>query len=137
MWEFQQSVTKNSLSKEQVWATWSEVSNWNKWDDDIESSEGVFGDNSTLLIRPKSGPSITATMTCVPDESFTVNSNLPLWTRLEFVHIIKNSSAGLEITHGIKISGPLTFLFRYIIGRSVEANLPIAMEKLVQIAKSK
>lgn len=137
MWQFEYSVTGNNVSKEQIWTTWSDVTNWNKWDDDISSSEGAFTEGSTLSIKPKKGPRVTAIMTCKPHQSFTVKSCLPFGTNVEFVHFLTETPAGLKITHGITIQGPLTFLFKYIIGKSVEKNLPRAMDKLLHIAALK
>ncbi len=137
MWQFQYSVMAKNLSKEQVWAVWSDIANWNKWDDDIASSEGVFAEGAIISIKPKKGPRVSAAMTCELHQSFTVKSFLPLRTKLEFIHFLTETSAGLKITHGITIQGPLTFLFKYVIGKSVEKNLPAAMDKLLKIALSK
>ena len=134
MWQFQHSVTVNNLSKEQIWAVWSDVSNWKNWDDDIASSEGNFINNSTLLIKPKNGPRITASLICEPCNSFKVKSCLPLGATLEFSHFLTQVPSGLQITHGIIIKGPLTFLFKYVIGKTVKKNLPGAMKKLLFIA---
>jgi hypothetical protein len=137
MWQFEYSVTGNNISKEQVWAVWSDVNNWNKWDDDIDSSEGDFMDGAALSIKPKRGPRVNATMTCKLRQSFTVKSALPLGTKVEFTHFLTETPVGLKITHGITIQGPLTFLFKYVIGKSVEKNLPSTMNKLLNIAESK
>jgi hypothetical protein len=134
MWHFEYSVVGEKITKKQVWSVWSDVANWNKWDDDIESSEGIFSNNATLLIKPKKGPQVTASIVCEQDRSFTVRSKLPLGTKLEFSHFLTETPAGIKITHGVMIRGPLTFLFKYIIGKGVEKNLPCAMNKLLKIA---
>jgi len=137
MWQFQHSVTKNNLSKEQIWAVWSDVANWKDWDDDLISSEGNFINDSIIVLKPKNGPRITASLVCKPYDSFTVKCGLPLGTKLEFSHFLTQTSSGLQITHGIMIKGPLTFLFKYFIGKTVQRNLPTAMNKLLLIASSK
>jgi hypothetical protein len=87
MWQFEHTITVNDCSKEQIWATWSDVANWKNWDDDIESSTGSFVNHSTLSIKPKNGPHITASIVCEP-YTFTVTSRLPLSTTLEFSHYL-------------------------------------------------
>jgi len=62
---------------------------------------------------------------------------LPL-TTLDFTHTYTSGGAGKPamITHRIEMSGLLTPLFRRIIGKSIQKDLPHAMEKLARMAEA-
>lgn len=55
---------------------------------------------------------------------------------MEFVHEMVDSAGGVQLTHRVNISGPLSFLWARIIGAKTVAGLPHAMSKLVQQAKA-
>lgn len=135
MWEFSHSISTKEVNKKQIWVIWSDISNWKQWDHDIDSSEGVFVANSLIRIKPKKGPSIKATLDMVIEQSFDVYAKLPLGTNVKFYHSLTDLSDGIKLTHGIIIKGPLTFLFKYLIGNSVKKNLVATMKNLITLAK--
>ncbi len=65
---------------------------------------------------------------------FTTRSYLPL-AKMDFTHELNEKKGKLYITHGIKITGVLTFLFSRIIGGKIIKELPNAMEKLSKMAE--
>ena len=130
---------KTTAPKEQIWKLWADVPNWNIWDKDVETSE-LFGDfkkGTKGILRPVNAPKTKFTMTeCELLKSFTERTFLPL-CRLDFVHIITEVPDGLEITHKIVITGPLTFIFSKLVGKNIEKGLPKAIEKLIEIAENR
>jgi hypothetical protein len=87
-------------------------------------------------LKPVKGPWMPFTFTEVtPDVGFTDVSRLPL-ARLTFTHHISPTTAGSRITHGVSISGPLSPLFARVIGRTIAAGLPTAMQALARLAET-
>lgn len=129
---------KSKVTKDKVWKIYSDVSNWNKWDDTTEYSEieGDFALSCKGLIKSKGGPeSKFIVSNYIHLSKFTMTSKLPL-ARLDFIHEISQSSDYSLITHRIEIKGPLSFLFGPILGGKIIKDLPKTLNKLVEIAKA-
>lgn len=130
---------KTTATKEQLWELWSDVSNWNTWDHEIEYSEisGEFKVGTKGVLKPAGGPKTKFVITvCNPLQEFSDRSFLPLST-MDFVHTIREIPDGLEVSHEVRINGPLTFLFSRVIGKKIESSLPQVVEKLIYVAESK
>lgn len=121
-----------------VFAIWTDVSRWKEWDHEVTDSKlhGEFevGINGTL--KPRGGPSSRFTLSEVTSNvSFSDVSKLP-FTTLEFEHTLVESEDQTTIYHKVTMRGPLTFLFRRIIGRKIKRGLPVAVSQLARIAET-
>ncbi len=138
MWTTEVS-RKTIATKEQIWKVWTDVSNWNDWDKEVETSElfGQFKVGTKGTLKPKGGPNSKFEMIeCTNLKSFTDRSFLP-FCKMDFIHIMCETKDGLEITHKIVMTGFMTFLFAKIIGSKIKVGLPIAVEKLIELAEKK
>ena len=129
---------KTTATKERVWALWTDVPNWSVWDKEVEYSElfGQFQIGTKGILKATGGPKTKFLMTeCTKFKSFTDRSFLPL-CKMDFVHTMTETNGGLEITHKIVMTGLMTFLFSKVIGDKIKIGLPVAVEKLVEIAES-
>ena len=61
-------------------------------------------------------------------------TSLPL-AKMEFVHEMIDAAGGVQLTHRVNISGPLSFVWARIIGKKTVRGLPPAMNNLVRLAK--
>jgi Polyketide cyclase / dehydrase and lipid transport len=138
MWTFEHTV-EAALTPAQVWAVWTDVTGWPSWDHAIEWSrlEDVFQTGGMILLKPKGGPKVCARLTRVdPLEGFSDDSSLPL-CKLSFDHRLVETGTGVRLTHRVEISGPLTFLFRRVIGSKLAQEMPSAMGQLVELAQQR
>ncbi len=137
MWSKKVTI-KTDASKEQIWNLWSDVKNWNKWDEEIKFShlDGDFEVGTLGVLKPTKGPKSKFKIysTNKPNE-FTAIFYLPL-TKAYFTHELIEKDGQLYISHGIEMKGVLSFLFSRLIGENLIKNLPTAMEKLSQMAKN-
>lgn len=135
MWSKEISI-KSLSSKEQIWNLWTNVSNWNLWDDQIISSKlnGEFKMGQTGELIPAGGPKSTFKLIEVTEQkSFTSRSTLPLST-MDVIHEMREAEGEIIITHRVEISGVLSFVFSKLIGNKIIRHLPNAMNKLSNIA---
>jgi Ni,Fe-hydrogenase maturation factor len=58
-----------------------------------------------------------------------------LWLKIDFIHSITETKDGIEVTHKVVMTGFMTFLFSKVIGSKIKAGLPIAVEKLIELAE--
>ncbi len=138
MWTTEVS-RKTIAKKEQIWKLWADVPNWNIWDSEVESSElfGHFQTGTTGILKPKGSPKTKFEMIeCTKFKSFTDRSYLPL-CKMDFIHSITETHDGLVLTHKVLMTGFMTFLFSKVIGSKIKIGLPIAVNKLIEIAEKK
>ena len=121
-----------------VWQVWEDVNNWNTWDHGVESStiNGPFEAGTTGKLKPKGGPSVNTTLTKVERlNMFLVESKLPL-TKTIVSHYLTEDRGKTLVTHKVEMTGLLSFLFSFLIGRKMQKNLPQEMIAMVKKAES-
>lgn len=131
-------TAKTKASRGAVWKVWSDVANWNRWDQEIESARinGDFILGQTGELKPKGGPKAkTKIIELTPLRSFSDQTDLPL-AKLRFDHRMDEIDGSLQITHKISVSGPLGFLFSKILGKNLKRGLERALPKLIELAES-
>lgn len=131
MW-YKEVTVKTNATREQVWNLWIDVENWNKWDNDVEFSKlnGKFKKGTYGVLKTHKSPKAKFQLISVTElKEFTTRSLLPL-TQMEFSHKMQEKDGVLYITHGVRISGLLTFLFSRLIGKKIIKELPNSMKNL-------
>lgn len=136
MFTISKSVTIKT-SKEKIWTIWSDVANWPQWDKEVEWAklDGNFVKGATGTLKPKGGPASKFTVTeCEKYKAFADVTPLPL-TKLHFIHEMEAKNGELVVTHTVKMTGLLTFLFSRVIGKNIAKGLPKAMKNLKKVAE--
>ena len=131
-------VNRQTIAKkEQIWKLWADVTNWNSWDSDVESSE-LYGDfiaGTKGALKSKGGPKTNfIIIDCEFLKSFVNRSYLPL-CKIDFIHTLSETQKGLLITHRVEMTGLMTFFFSKVIGKNVAKGLPQAVENLIASAE--
>src|ERR1700730_17552287 len=71
-------------SAQDVWALWSDVGSWSKWDPDVEVcqlKQSSFQKGATAILKPRGGPKINIEIVeCIARQKFVSHSFLPLTT---------------------------------------------------------
>jgi hypothetical protein len=137
MWITEATHT-TAASRENIWKLWTDVGNWQQWDKDVEHSElfGAFQVGTEGTLKPVGGPKTAFEITeCTQQTSFTDRSFLPLCT-IDFVHTMKQTPQGIEITHKVVMQGLMTFVFSKIIGKNIERGFPRAVQTLAKLAET-
>ena len=130
-------TVETKASPAAVWHIWQDVKNWKTWDHGIEFSQldGPFVVGSTGTLKPKGGPKVRTKLTEVePLKKFVDESKLYL-AKIIVSHFLTESKGKTQVTHQIEMTGPLAFVFSYIIGRTMKKNLPIEMQAMIRQAE--
>lgn len=129
---------ETSASPADIWQIWQDVENWNTWDHGIEYSkiDGPFKEGTTGVLKPKGGPLVKTKLTSVKPLTGFVDESKLFLAKIIVSHYLNESSGKTQVTHQIKMTGPLAFLFAYLIGRTMKKNLPQEMEAMVKKAES-
>lgn len=131
-------TVETQASSEDIWHIWQDVKNWNTWDHGIEYSslDGPFIEGTTGSLKPKGGPLVRTRLTCVEPLKMFVDESKLFLARIIVSHYLTESSSKTQVTHKIEMTGPLAFLFAYLIGRTMKKNLPQEMQAMVKKAES-
>lgn len=139
MWKYEYSVITDATAQ-QIWQVWSDVECWPAWDKGLEYSKafGPLADGVLIELKPVGGPKTDVRLTeCVQNKSFLCISRLPLATVLKSDHKIEQEKEGcVRVINNITISGPLSFLFGWLVGKKIAKHIPDAMQQLVERAKN-
>lgn len=114
---------------DRVFRLYQDAAHWVDWDPEVTAAS--LPDGLKLgakgWLKPRSGPRANIQVVEVTQgTSFSVQSRLPL-CRMWFGHSLSASSGSTVATHWVEFRGPLSFLFRYLVGRSIQASLPNTM----------
>jgi len=124
--QFEEKITINASASE-IFSVYENVENWSDWDPDVKASsiDGNFETGSKGSIHPTKGPKSSVVFSqIVPNESFTVDSNLPLCS-LRFEHeLLVNDSNSTEAIHRVTFRGFLSPVFGRIIGSQIRKGMP-------------
>ena len=129
---------ETNASPAAIWAIWADVSNWHSWDHGIEFAtiDGPFRKGTTGTLKPKGGPLVHTCLTSViPLKEFVDESKLPL-TRIIVSHFLKESRGKTIVTHRIEMRGVLSWVFAFLIGRTMKRNLPGEMASMIKQAEA-
>ena len=123
---------------EQVFQLYQKAECWADWDPEVASAslpDGlILGAKGWL--KPRTGPKANIQIVEVTEgKSFSVQTRLPL-CRMLFGHRLVENDACTVATHWIEFSGPLSFLFRHLVGRPIQASLPNTMRALKQYSEA-
>ena len=137
MWVKSYSKTYQGVSKEAIWAVWSDLSVRHLWDIDTEwvKFEGSFVQGAIFYMKPKDGPKIKMHISeVIPNEKFTDCFKFPL-AKLYGIHTMEQTTGGLQIITSIKVVGMLGWLLRKIVAEKIVLELPGQTDALVALAR--
>jgi hypothetical protein len=138
MW-CEEFIMETKATKEKIWSLWSDVKNWSKWNIGIEYAHinGNFENGTwcSLKVLNFSGPFfiVFVLKDCIPNKSFIGRYKLSLCT-IDFGYKLIEEENKLNIKHDIKMYGPLTFIYKNRIGKTLAKNIPNSVKKLVSMA---
>lgn len=136
-WEKTFKTAVSDLKKEQIWKVWENVNEWHTWDHDIEYAKltSPFAEGSTFTLRPKGGPNVRLQITDFEKHvRFTDRANF-LLAHMESIHHLQETPQGVELTHTIRVTGPLTFLWKKLVAENVANGIPEQTQRLLEKAR--
>ncbi len=121
-----------------VWKIWSDVSAWNTWDSEVESSslDGKFATGTTGKVKPKGWKELPFTITLATKNARFITQSKMAFTTLTFDHTVTELPDGqLLITHIAKASGLLAGLLFFTLRPQLKRCLPTSVAKIAKKAK--
>ncbi|TSD97290.1 hypothetical protein FOS14_15010 [Skermania sp. ID1734] len=116
---------------------WADMATWPEWNSDTEwvRLDGPFESGATGRLKPKGAPAVKFTVAqLVPGERFVDVSRLIL-ADLTFDHRVTSVPEGVEITVKVRITGPLGWLWKRLMGAGIAATLGADLQNLAAAAE--
>jgi hypothetical protein len=135
MWHAEHTLD-TTAPPERIWAQMQMVADWPRWDTGLASAElpGAFsaGAQGTVQFRQEAPrPFLLAAVSA--QHTFTALIKLPL-AEVRHIHLQETSAIGTRLTHRIEISGPLSWLYGWSLGRRFREDLAPSMRRLARLA---
>ena len=134
------TITHNIMiaaPRETVFALYKNVASSPVWDHEtaeVSLPEGLLRGSAGWL-KPRKGPRARVRVAeVVPGRSFTMEGFLPL-CRMRFGHELDGEGEHTMATHWVRFSGPLSFLFRRVIGKGIDTSLPTTLRGLKEASE--
>lgn len=126
-------------TKEKVWETLIDVTNWKNWDTELKSSQlkgdFIVGAKGTLI--PLKGPKLEFHISeIITNETYTFKTKMPLGY-LEIKRTLTEENNNILFTDDIQFTGILKHIFGLMLGKGFIKVLPEVMENFKKIAESK
>lgn len=118
---------------------YEDVANWHVWDPDTKRAflDGPLQPGARGKLTPAKGNTVPMRVTEVTaDRSFTVESKIPLF-RMVFEHELNPTGSGTEVVHRVTLSGPLLLILGRMLGKQIDAGLPVTLRNLKQLAEAR
>ncbi len=133
------SATATSAAPaEHFFALWGDMATWPEWNTDTEwvRLDGPFVQGATGTLKPKGGPKVKFVVEKLTDREFIDVSAL-LGARLTFAHSVGRTTAGTQVSVDITLSGPLSGIWRVIMGGGLRKSVHRDLAALVAAAEAK
>lgn len=128
---------ETEASPEQIWAIWTDVSNWKAWDDGLTdaSIEGVLELGARGIIISLEGRRSQFTITeFEKGNSYTFRSKLPLGA-LHVRRYLSEKGGKTVFTHEVWFSGITKGIFGKAFGAKFRAMLPQVLVNIKELAE--
>ena len=119
-------------------ARWADMATWPEWNLDTEwvRLDGPFAAGSTGKLKPKGGPAVPFVIeSLVPGREFVDVSKLP-GARLTFAHEVARTADGSEVTVTVTITGPLSRLWKALMGKGIAGSVGPDLERLARAVEA-
>lgn len=124
----------------EIWKIWSNFSEAPLWDTDVRHCEldGPFQPGTRGKCVLKNGLNMPLKLEAVRIHESYRNTARLLWIDLEFDHQMHRLSPHeTQVTHGAKISGRLSFLYRWLLRKMLTAAMTTALDNLRTLAEQR
>jgi len=136
MWTRSHVVITKEVTKEQMWKLFSDVNNWQTWDESIEFAhlEGKFEQGNFFVFQPKGGPKIKLKiLEAIENYKFVDLTTFP-FAKMYGDHTFEETPEGLKLTTTMIVEGFLGFLWKKLVAQKIVDDLPKDMAIQIKAA---
>lgn len=137
MWK--KTVTKQyeDIDAKRIWTLWKDIDNWPAWHDDLDYCKlhGKFEVGSYFTLKPKNmGPVKIELISIDEGKEFTDCTKFP-GAKMFDTHKVKQIGTKAQISNEVYVTGPLKWLWIWLVARKVAASAEDEMDKAIELAR--
>jgi hypothetical protein len=139
MCKWEKSLTRQykDVDAKRIWAQWKDIDNWPTWHDDLDycKLDGKFEAGNHFMLKPKNmGPVKIDLISIDEGKEFTDCTNFP-GAKMFDIHRVAQIGRDVEVTNIIYVTGPLKWLWIWLVARKVASGAQSEMDKVVELAR--
>ena len=135
MKSYSYSQKVKNIAIEKLWATWTNVNQWQTWQDDLDFAklEGEFKEGKSFILKPKGGPQVNIQLQkVIPNQQFIDLTRFPLARMYGNHEFIQCENGDIEIKTTMSIEGPLAFLWHRLVMAGIVEKLGSQTDSLIR-----
>ncbi len=138
MWTKSWNKTYTGLSKERIWALWTDVNNWPQWHGDLDycKLEGTFAVGNHFMLKPKGAPAVKITLTEIIDGHEFTDCTHFFGAKMYDTHKMEETLNGLRLSNKLVVRGPLKWLWIWLVANHVARSVPHEVDALADLARN-
>lgn len=123
---------------QRFFARWIDHATWPQWSPDTEwvRLDGPVEQGMTGALKPVKGPKAKFTISTLRhDHEYTDTTHLP-GAKLVFRHLVTQRDGRTRLDVDVSITGPLSPLWRRILGKQFKASVPADLRRLIDLVEA-
>lgn len=118
MWQAKYETTTD-VPAEKLFRAISDINNWSKWDDGLESTklEGIAREGAEFTLKPKGGPNVKLTIDEIRPYRLVDTAHLFL-AKMRTSHEYVQSGGQTTIRFQVEVWGLMGFFWRKVVGEN-------------------
>lgn len=137
MWTKFYKKEYSGVKKERIWALWIDVNSWPKWHGDLEycKLEGDFVVGNHFVLKPKGSPAVKISLTKISSGREFTDCTHFFGAKMYDTHAIEETENGVLLSNKLVVTGPLKWLWIWLVARKVADSVPEEIDALVSLAR--
>ena len=133
MWVRSYSKVYQGVTKQEAWNAFSDVNHWADWHSDLDycKMEGAFVVGNFFKLKPRGGPEFKVTLTEVVEGKKFTDCTRFFGAKMFDSHEFEETSEGLRLTHTLKVTGILQWLWIKLVAKNVADSAPSESQGLI------
>jgi hypothetical protein len=135
MWQAKYETTTD-VPAEKLFRAISDINNWSKWDDGLESTklEGIAREGAEFTLKPKGGPNVKLTIDEIRPYRLVDTAHL-LLAKMRTSHEYVQSGGQTTIRFQVEVWGLMGFFWRKVVGENQIKEAATQTQALINYAR--
>lgn len=137
MWQQTYSKVFQDVDSESIWHVWTDINNWHAWNPGIDycKIDQPFVVGNFFILKPIGAPALKIQLIEVEKKHKFTDCTFLFGAKMYGKHELKKEDNGIKLTTTMTIVGPLSFLWRKLLGEKIAAKAATQTEALVALAR--
>lgn len=137
MWKRVFSKEYSNISQEVLWKRLTDINSWPTWHAGLEYCHfsGPFEAGNHFVLKPKGMGPVTITLTDVNAPHSFTDCTPFFGAKMYDTHTIEQVPNGVRIVNTLVVTGPLKWLWVFLVARKVAGTIETKTDALIALAR--